>query len=124
MRNLRIIPDAAVFCAEGKILALGPRKDVEQSNLVSTALVFDCGRGVVLPGFVDSHTHPVFTSPRLIDFEKRIAGATYEEIAAAGGGIRSSATGVRLAKLEDLTKHVLSGIQRLVAEGTATVECK
>jgi imidazolonepropionase len=124
MGNLRIIPDAAVFCADGKILAVGPRKDVEQSNLMSTALVFDCERGVVLPGFVDSHTHPVFTSPRLIDFEKRIAGATYEEIAAAGGGIRSSATGVRLAKLQDLTKHVLSGIERLVAEGTTTVECK
>jgi imidazolonepropionase len=124
MCNLRIIPDAAVFCADGKILAVGPRKDVEQSNLMSTALLFDCDRGVVLPGFVDSHTHPVFTSPRLIDFEKRIAGATYEEIAAAGGGIRSSATGVRLAKLQDLTKHVLSGIERLVAEGTSTVECK
>ena len=91
---------------------------------MSTAQVFDCERGVVLPGFVDSHTHPVFTSPRLIDFEKRIAGATYEEIAAAGGGIRSSATGVRLAKLEDLTKHVLSGIHHLVAEGTTTIECK
>src|SRR5262249_56499806 len=71
MRNLRIVPDAAVFCAEGKILAVGPRKDVEQSNLISTALIFDCERGVVLPGFVDSHTHPVFASPRLIDFEKR-----------------------------------------------------
>ena len=124
MCNVRIVPDAAVFCADGKILAVGPRKDVEKSNLTSTALIFDCQRGVVLPGFVDSHTHPVFTSPRLIDFEKRIAGATYEEIAAAGGGIRSSATGVRLAKLEDLTKHVLSGIERLVAEGTTTVECK
>lgn len=124
MRNLRIVPDAAVFCADGKILAVGPRKDVEQSTLMSTAQIFDCERGVVLPGFVDSHTHPVFISPRLIDFEKRIAGATYEEIAAAGGGIRSSATGVRLAKLEDLTKHVLSGIERLVAEGTTTIECK
>lgn len=124
MCNLRIVPDAAVLCADGKILAVGPRSDVEQSSLLSTALVYDCQRGVVLPGFVDSHTHPVFTAPRLIDFEKRISGASYEEIAAAGGGIRSSATGVRLAKLEELTKHVLSGIDRLVTEGTTTVECK
>ena len=57
----------------------------------------DCGGGVVLPGFVDSHTHPVFMQPRLVDFEKRIAGATYEEIAEAGGGIRSSLDGVRKA---------------------------
>ena len=124
MGNVRIVPDAAVLCADGKILAVGPRKDVEQSSLLSTALIYDCQRGVVLPGFIDSHTHPVFTAPRLIDFEKRIGGATYEEIAGAGGGIRSSATGVRLAKLEELTKHVLSGIERLVAEGTTTVECK
>jgi imidazolonepropionase len=47
----------------------------------------------LLPGFVDSHTHPVFVSPRLVDFEKRIEGASYEEIAAAGGGIRSSLEG-------------------------------
>jgi imidazolonepropionase len=52
---------------------------------------------VVLPGFVDSHTHPVFMHPRLVDFEKRISGASYEEIAEAGGGIRSSIDGVRKA---------------------------
>ena len=51
----------------------------------------------MLPGFVDSHTHPVFTHPRLIDFEKRISGASYEEIAEAGGGIRASIDGVRKA---------------------------
>ena len=59
----------------------------------------DCTGKVVLPGFVDSHTHPVFVAPRLVDFEKRVAGATYEQIAAAGGGIRSSVDGVRKAGL-------------------------
>ncbi len=53
----------------------------------------DCRGKVVLPGFVDSHTHPVFVAPRLIDFEKRVAGASYEEIAAAGGGIRAEHRG-------------------------------
>ncbi len=56
--------------------------------------------GVVVPGFCDSHTHPAFMRPRLIDFEKRIAGASYEEIAAAGGGIRSSTDAVRAASRE------------------------
>ena len=57
----------------------------------------DCAGQVVLPGFVDSHTHPVFVTPRLVDFEKRITGATYEQIAEAGGGIRASVNGVRKA---------------------------
>ena len=57
----------------------------------------DCAGQVVLPGFVDSHTHPAFVSPRLVDFEKRITGATYEQIAEAGGGIRSSLESVREA---------------------------
>ena len=66
-------------------------------------------RKVVLPGFVDSHTHPVFVRPRLVDFEKRIAGAAYEEIAAAGGGIRSSIEGVRKAGKSALTRESFGG---------------
>jgi len=57
----------------------------------------DCERQVVIPGFVRFHTHPAFVAPRLVDFEKRVAGATYEEIAKAGGGIRSSVEAVRKA---------------------------
>jgi len=64
----------------------------------------DCGGRVVLPGFVDSHTHPAFMQPRLVDFEKRIAGSNYEEIAEAGGGIRSSIEGVRKASKTALTQ--------------------
>ena len=60
----------------------------------------DCAGQVVLPGFVDSHTHPAFVTPRLVDFEQRIAGATYEQIAEAGGGIRSSLEGCAQGRQE------------------------
>jgi imidazolonepropionase len=79
---------------------------------------------VVLPGFVDSHTHPVFVSPRLVDFEKRIEGASYEEIAAAGGGIRSSVEGVRKAGKRLLVEKVLAVLRDMAAHGTTTVEAK
>ena len=78
----------------------------------------------MLPGFVDSHTHPVFTQPRLVDFEKRIAGANYEEIAEAGGGIRSSIEGVRGAGKDMLTEISCSRRFDMARHGTTTVEAK
>ncbi|MGB7131040.1 MAG: hypothetical protein WBD59_09540, partial [Candidatus Sulfotelmatobacter sp.] len=63
----------------------------------------DCSGKVVLPGFIDSHTHPAFVTPRLIDFEKRIEGASYTAIAESGGGIRSSIEAVRRAGKRELT---------------------
>ena len=84
----------------------------------------DCAGQVVLPGFVDSHTHPVFVAPRLVDFEKRITGATYEQIAEAGGGIRSSLEGVRKAGMKLLVDHVLNALQQMAEQGTTTIEAK
>src|SRR5207302_1233413 len=84
----------------------------------------DCSNHVVLPGFVDSHTHPAFIAPRLVDFEKRSAGATYEEIANAGGGIRASVELVRKATKGDLAAHVVSALNQMAAQGTTTVEAK
>ena len=84
----------------------------------------DCRSRVVLPGFVDSHTHPVFTCPRLVDFEKRIAGANYEEIAEAGGGIRASIEGVRKAGKAALTELVAVALEDMARHGTTTVEAK
>src|ERR1019366_10380952 len=84
----------------------------------------DCSGKVVLPGFVDSHTHPVFSAPRLIDFEKRISGASYEEIAHAGGGIRASIRAVRESTTEQLADHVLRAFNEMSAYGTTTVEAK
>jgi len=124
--ELGIIHDAAVFCESGKIVVAGPEREVtSQARGHGDATdAFDCGRAVVLPGFVDSHTHPVFTSPRLVDFEQRIQGSTYEQIAKAGGGIRSSVDGVRNATEEELSIAVLQTLQLLQRSGTTTVEAK
>jgi len=124
MRELGIIEDGAVLIADRKIVAVGTTDEVAKHELARKAVEISCYDNVVLPGFVDSHTHPVFTVPRLIDFEKRIAGASYEEIAEAGGGIRASLRGVRDASTETLATHVRQALDEMAAQGTTTVECK
>ncbi len=101
LKELGIIEDGAVLCVGGKIVSVGSTKDALRDAWIrkhrKKIVQIDCAGKVVLPGFVDSHTHPVFVKPRLVDFEKRIEGAPYEQIAAAGGGIRSSLEAVRSA---------------------------
>ena len=126
--ELNIVEDAAVLCLAGKIVSVGTRREAMRDGWLKSrkhkVQEIDCRGGVVLPGFVDSHTHPIFTAPRLVDFEKRLAGATYEEIAAAGGGIRSSIAGVRNASRASLSKSILSALREQAAQGTTTVEAK
>jgi imidazolonepropionase len=128
LSELGIINDAAVLCVGGKIVSVGTTKDALHDPWLKKhrkkVKEIDCRGRVVLPGFVDSHTHPVFTAPRLLDFEKRISGASYEEIAAAGGGIRSSIEGVRKASKTALTQKVLSALKGFASHGTTTVEAK
>ena len=128
LSELNIIENGAVLCLGGKIVSVGTTKDALRDPWLKKnrkrVTEIDCGGRVVLPGFVDSHTHPVFVEPRLIDFEKRIAGASYEEIAEAGGGIRSSLTGVRNAGRLTLATKVLAALRDMEAHGTTTVEAK
>ena len=124
MCELAIIDDGAVLIAGEKIAAVGTTDEITKHELARQAEEIDCSGKVVLPGFVDSHTHPVFTAPRLIDFEKRIAGASYEDIAASGGGIRASLRGVRESSKEALAAHVLRALDEMAAQGTTTVEAK
>jgi imidazolonepropionase len=128
LKELGIIQDGAVLCLGGKIVSVGTTKDAVRDSWVKRSRnkvrEIDCAGQVVLPGFVDSHTHPVFVSPRLLDFEKRIDGASYEDIAAAGGGIRSSVEGVRGASRRALADKVLTALQDMAAHGTTTVEAK
>jgi imidazolonepropionase len=128
LSELGIIQDAAVLCLAGKIVSVGSTKDALRDPWLKKnrkkIIEIDCRGGVVLPGFVDSHTHPVFMQPRLVDFEKRIAGANYEEIAEAGGGIRSSIVGVRKASKTALTQKVSAALTDLARHGTTTVEAK
>ncbi|MGB7863749.1 MAG: imidazolonepropionase [Candidatus Sulfotelmatobacter sp.] len=128
LRELGVIKNGAVLCLGGKIVSVGTTKDAQRDPWLKKnrkeVIEIDCAGKVVLPGFVDSHTHPVFVSPRLVDFEKRIEGASYEEIAAAGGGIRSSLEGVRRAGKRVLVEKVLTVLRDMAAHGTATVEAK
>ena len=141
MRDLGIIEDGAVLIEDGNIAAVGTTDELRHqlknwvpqvraphlgANLGNTESVeeIDCRNKVVLPGFVDSHIHPVFAAPRLIDFEKRISGASYEEIAQAGGGIRASIRAVRESTTEQLADHVLRAFNEMSAYGTTTVEAK
>jgi imidazolonepropionase len=128
LSDLGVVEDAAVLCLGGKIVSVGSMKEalcdpwLKKNRKKITEI--DCRECVVLPGFVDSHTHPVFTWPRLIDFEKRMAGASYEEIAEAGGGIRSSIAGVRAASKNALAEIVLDALRDMAAHATTTVEAK
>ena len=128
LKELGVINNGSVLCVGGKIVSVGTTKDALrdpwlQKNRKKVTEI-DCAGKVVLPGFVDSHTHPVFVSPRLVDFEKRIEGASYEEIAAAGGGIRSSLEAVRKAGKSALAAKVVTALHDMAAHGTTTVEAK
>ena len=128
LRELGVVPYAAVLCVAGNIVSVGTTRDALKDPWIKKnkrrLTEIDCGGRVVLPGFVDSHTHPVFAAPRLVDFEKRISGATYEEIAEAGGGIRSSLAAVRGAGKSQLSAKVLKALRTFTAHGTTTVEAK
>jgi imidazolonepropionase len=128
LKELGIIENGAVLCLGGKTVSVGTTRDALRDPWLKKnrkkVLEIDCAGKVVLPGFVDSHTHPVFVSPRLVDFEKRIEGASYQEIAAAGGGIRSSLEPVRTAGKRILTEKVLTVLGDMAAHGATTVEAK
>jgi imidazolonepropionase len=128
LAELGIIKDGAVLCSGGKIVFACKTKDALRDPWLKRnrkkIVEIDCAGQVVLPGFVDSHTHPVFVTPRLVDFEKRIAGETYEEIAKAGGGIRSSVEDVRKAGQKLLVEKVHDALQQMAEQGTTTVEAK
>ncbi len=128
LSELGLVEDAAVLCLGGKIVSVGKRKDALRDPWLkknrNKVTEIDCRSRVVIPGFVDSHTHPVFAHPRLVDFEKRISGASYEEITEAGGGIRSSIDGVRRTSRNALTERLLAALRDMATHGTTTVEAK
>jgi len=128
LKRVGIIRDGAVLAIGGKIVSAGTTRNALGDPWIrkhrKQLLEIDCRGKVVIPGFIDSHTHPVFVEPRLVDFEKRIEGASYEQIAAAGGGIRSSLEAVREAKKSALSARVLRVFEDMGAHGTTTVEAK
>src|SRR5450755_4780306 len=85
MRELAILPDGALRIRNSRITAVGPRAEIERTCPAGTEII-DAGGRIVLPGFIDAHTHPVFAGNRAAEFARRVEGATYAEIAASGGG--------------------------------------
>jgi imidazolonepropionase len=124
LRELSIIRDGALIVREGTIVAVGTRRAMERHTLARGATHIDLGNRVVLPGFVDSHTHLVSAASRADEFEQRLAGASYEEIARAGGGILASAQKLRRAPANKLEAGALGFLRRFAEHGTTTVEAK
>lgn len=128
LSEIGVIEDGAVLISGGKVVSVGTTREMRRDPWLkehgTEVVELDCRGKLVIPGFVDSHTHPVFAKPRLVDFEKRIQGATYVEIAEAGGGIRSSIAAVRCASKKELASHILDAFREMAAYGTTTVEAK
>ncbi len=122
MRDLRIVPGGAVAVRDGRIRAVGPTAELE-ARFEARETVDAAGR-VVMPGFVDPHTHLVFPATRQGEFEMRCLGKSYEEIARAGGGIRNSARRMREARREDLLDRARRLRRSALRHGTTTLEAK
>src|ERR671927_470821 len=123
MRELSIVEGGAMLVRDGLIEKVGAREEVEPL-MSADCEVYDAGGRVVTPGFVDAHAHPVFAGQRADEFEKRAAGATYQEIAAAGGGIRSTVRRTRAAGEDELFEVALRREAWFLRTGTTTVEAK
>lgn len=122
--GLLLIEDAALAARGEKIVAVGKTSAVMDAVDASNAKVIDAAGQLVTPGFVDPHTHPVFAATRQDEFEMRIRGKTYREIAMAGGGIKSSVRKVREAGEDYLRRQATLHLDRFLACGTTTIEAK
>ena len=121
--QLAIIEDGGLFIRGDRIEMASRRREVERL-ITGDCEVIDAGRRIVMPGFVDAHTHPVFAGVRANEFEQRASGATYREIAARGGGIRSTVRATRNASLNDLVKAGKRYAEWFLRGGTTTIEAK
>ncbi|HXJ92240.1 MAG TPA: imidazolonepropionase [Terriglobia bacterium] len=122
--ELGIARGGALLAVDGKIAGAGRTRELESTARRLKARNIDCRGRVVMPGFVDSHTHLVFAGSRVDDYVKRLEGATYEEIASAGGGIRLTARLVAEASPRALLRQALGFLDEFAACGTTTAEVK
>jgi imidazolonepropionase len=125
MRDLGLVERGAVACTGGRVDAAGCERDVVDSIKTGPeTVVIDAGGRVVTPGLVDPHTHAVFAATRENEFAMRVGGSTYEEIAEAGGGIRSSVRALRSIGEAELEARGRSTLDRMLSHGTTTAEVK
>jgi imidazolonepropionase len=123
LRELGIIKGGALFVRDGLIRRVGPTAEIE-SLIDTNTTVVEAANSVVLPGFVDAHTHPVFSGTRVDEFEERSKGATYQEIAARGGGIQSTVNATRASYEDMLTVESGRYTDWFLRSGTTTIEAK
>jgi imidazolonepropionase len=116
-----LIPDAGVICAGDKVLWAGPMANMPHHPDAQTV---DCQGRLVTPGLIDCHSHVVFSGDRAAEFEMRLEGASYEQVARAGGGILSTVRATRAASEADLLAAALPRIDQMIASGTTTLEVK
>jgi len=116
------IDNGAIAARNGRIVYAGPRADLPAG--LSPRETIDCGGRWITPGLIDCHTHLVYAGNRAREFEMRLEGATYAEIARAGGGILSTVAATRAASEDELVRSALPRLDALIAEGVTTVEIK
>jgi len=123
MLELAILQDAALIVENGRILSVDRYSNLREQVAAATTVI-DAQGSLVTPGFVDAHTHLVFAGNRAAEYEKRIGGATYQEIAAAGGGIQSTVAMTRAASEEELLQQARIHRDWMLRSGTTTLEAK
>ena len=125
MQDVGLIKNAGIAIQHDVIVEIADRKEIESKYKLSPAgRKIDAHWRPVLPGFIDSHTHPVYAGNRVREFTMRAQGATYQEIHAAGGGIQFTVEKTRQATTRDLYTHGAATLMRMLEHGTTTVEAK
>lgn len=123
MRDVGIIENGGMLVRDGIIAEVGPTDEIARL-VTKEAQIVDAQDCVVLPGFIDAHTHAVFAGNRIEEYELRSQGATYEEIAASGGGIERTVQLTREASDDELLEQAKRHARWFLANGTTTIECK
>ena len=121
--QLAIIRHGGLLIRDGIIEAVGPSEEI-RGRVPADSNIVDAANHVVLPGFVDAHAHPVFGGDRVDEFELRARGASYEEIAASGGGIRATVRKTRAATEAELLEQTRKRVRQILSCGTTTMEAK
>jgi imidazolonepropionase len=124
MEDAGLVPRAAVASARGRIVYAGPEDGLRDVPPAADAVTIDARGAAVVPGFVDAHTHLAYAGDRDDEIRRRLAGASYREIAAAGGGIVSTVAATRAASPEDLAAGIASRLDEMLLQGTTTAEVK
>lgn len=124
MQDLGVIQDGALAIKDGRILEVGPTEELEKRYKIETLEVIDASGKVVLPGFIDPHTHAVFGGTREEEFTLRLQGKSYLEILKEGGGILSTVRATRALSAEELAETCKGYLDNMLLHGTTTVEIK